>query len=143
MKTWTLSTRIRFGAYFMMFFGVLMSLSLLPPMNGVLMQAVDLVFWPLDGQQQPHRDAPRLMTAVIGGITMGWSVTLLILSGEPAHLAPRSVRKAALMGYLSWFLLDGLGSIIAGAPWNLLGNALFLAFLVVPLLQTSHQRSDA
>ncbi|SMR72001.1 hypothetical protein SAMN04488030_1346 [Aliiroseovarius halocynthiae] len=135
MTDWTVNTRLRFGAYWVIAFGGLMSLSLFPPVSGVLNFAVDMVFWPLDGLQITDSSASKLLTAVIGGITSGWGVTVLLLSGDIADRAPESVRRVALSGYLTWFTVDGVGSVIAGAPWNLLGNTLFLCLLVVPLLK--------
>lgn len=135
MSTWTMNTRLRFGAYWVIAFGGLMSLALLPPIDRVLYVAFDLVFWPLDGIQVADSAASKLLTAVVGGITVGWGVTILLLSRDIADRAPESARRVALTGYLTWFAIDGIGSVIAGAPWNLLGNTLFLCLLAAPLLK--------
>ena len=73
------------------------------------------------------------MTAVAGGICSGWGITLLTLRGAALEAAPAQVRRAALAGYLGWFAIDSTASVLAGVPWNLLGNLAFLALLVLPL----------
>ena len=39
-----------------------------------------------------------------------------------------------LTGYVAWFLLDGLVSVVNGAALNVLGNLLFLVVLLLPAL---------
>ena len=45
---------------------------------------------------------------------------------------PDALRRIVTRAYWVWFLVDGAGSLVAGAPLNILGNAAFLAVLLLP-----------
>lgn len=47
--------------------------------------------------------------------------------------APEAVRKAVLVGLLSWFVLDSSGSIASGNPSNAVINVFVLLLAVGPL----------
>ena len=124
---------LTFGAWTIFGFGLVTALSVLPGVREVWGWLIDLVIWPLDGAEGGSRTDLRLLTAIAGGICAGWGVTLLLLTGKPLEAAPEQVRRAFVAGYLGWFAVDSTASILAGAPWNLLGNLAFLALLMLPL----------
>lgn len=130
------SPAIRFGAWALIALGVLMAIGNLPGPDAVLNWLIDLVFWPIDGTDHMAEPATHLLTAIIGGVIFGWGVMVLGLAGEPTRRNPHLIRRIVISGYLAWFTLDGLGSIVAGAPLNLVGNAAFLALLLWPLRKT-------
>jgi hypothetical protein len=85
----------------------------------------DVIFWPPDGSPgAPALPTERLYAAIAGGLMTGWGV-MLILLGRGATVA-----RAFLAGGLAWFVVDGIGSMFAGVPLNILGNVPFLAAVV-------------
>ena len=85
----------------------------------------DVIFWPVDGSPgAPALATERLFAAIAGGLMTGWGA-MLVLLGRGA-----SVARAFLIGGVAWFVVDGTGSILAGAPLNILGNLPFLALVV-------------
>ncbi|MBS8227392.1 hypothetical protein [Vannielia litorea] len=128
-------TPLRIGAFATLGFGALLTLSTLPSLSGPLAWLIDLVIWPLDGPDGTTAPAARLLTAITGGLAIGWGVLVLGLSGTAFAAAPEAVRRVVIHGYLAWFAADCLGSVIVGAALNVIGNAAFLAVLLVPLMR--------
>ncbi len=91
----------------------------------------DLILCPPDGSRTMSVEA-RLLSAISGGVLEGWGVMLWGLAGRPFETAPDLVRRIVIQSALVRFLVDGAGSVAAGAPLNLIGNAIYLAVLLVP-----------
>ncbi len=123
----------RMGGYIIVATGLFSLLSVIPAFGEPLRWLGDLIIWPLDGQDTLEATTTRLLLAIMGGAFAGWGVMLLLLSRTLAEVAPEALRRAALAGYAVWFVVDGLGSVLAGAPANILGNLVFLVLLVWPL----------
>ena len=64
---------------------------------------------------------------------MGWGVLIWQLAVRVYDYAPDQVRKAVLIGLLSWFFLDSAGSIASGNASNAGFNFLLLLLAVRPL----------
>jgi hypothetical protein len=114
-------------------FGVLVALSALPAANGPTMLLADILFWPPDGAQSWLAAETRLVSAIGGGVMVGWGWVLWVLSGEVMARAPDLARRMILQSVGMWFVIDSTGSVAAGAPLNVLGNLAFLAAFVWPL----------
>jgi len=94
---------------------------------------LDLLSWPIDGATTYASPDTRFLSALTGGFLMGWGVMLWCLSTWVYDLAPAPVRRAVLVGVLSWFCLDSAGSIASGNASNALFNVLVLLLAVGPL----------
>ncbi|UWQ16627.1 hypothetical protein [Jannaschia sp. M317] len=94
---------------------------------------VDLMTPPVAGAEGLTTPEGRLVLAILGGITFGWGVTTWQLAGAPLRATPEPIRKIVLTGFLAWFCLDSLGSVLAGAPWNVVPNIGFLALIAWPV----------
>ncbi|MEM7427700.1 MAG: excinuclease ABC subunit A [Pseudomonadota bacterium] len=95
---------------------------------------LDLAIWPLDGAQRTDLTEIRMLTAIAGGLTAGlgvmqWLITTLVYARDP-----ETGRKILLAGIIIWFVVDGAGSIAAGAPFNAALNLVFFVPFVIPLL---------
>lgn len=120
-----------FGPVF--FFGTMESTA--EPARWVL----DLLSWPIDGQQVYSDPTLRFVSALTGGFLLGWSVFIWCLSGAAYDVAPEAIRRAVVVGFLSWFLLDSAGSIASGNTSNAFFNVLVLLILVGPMWRPAHQ----
>ena len=94
---------------------------------------MDLLNWPIDGAQSFADPTTRFLSALTGGFLLGWGVMIWLLSGAAYDAAPEAVRKAVVIGALSWFFLDSAGSIAAGAWTNALFNTAILLLAVGPM----------
>jgi hypothetical protein len=66
---------------------------------------------------------------------------LWLLSTRLYPREPRLARTIILASVISWFVVDGIGSTLAGAPGNVVLNVVFLALFTVPLWR--HNPSSA
>ena len=94
---------------------------------------LDLLSWPLDGQESLHDSTARFLAAILGGFLLGYGVTIWCLSSMVYNKSPEMVRRSVLIGLCSWFVLDSLGSITGGHASNVAWNAVILLFFVGPL----------
>jgi hypothetical protein len=119
-------------------FGPLCALSAYAPLSGPMGLVLDAVFWPLDGGQGTGQGETRLVLAILGGITLGWGVTIWQLAGAPLARDPGLIRPIIRNGVLAWFVLDSAASFLAGAPLNVAANVVFAAMLLIPLSRGAH-----
>jgi hypothetical protein len=115
-------------------FGVIAVLAALPSTSGVMRFLADLIFWPVDGAQTVSADETRLLSAISGGLMVGWGLLLWLLAARLFPNDPDLGRRLILPSISAWFVVDSLGSIAAGAPFNALFNIAFLPMFFVPLL---------
>jgi hypothetical protein len=114
-------------------FGPISALSAYAPFSGPMGVVLDAVFWPVDGAQGAAASETRLLLAILGGITLGWGVTIWQLAGAPLARDPGTIRPIIRTAVIAWFLLDSTASVLAGAPLNLVPNVVFAAMLLIPL----------
>lgn len=126
--------------------GLALALAAWPPLSAPVALLADLVIWPLDGAEKLAAPETRLFAAISGGVMVGWGVTLWKVA---AHVLPADLplaRSIAMTGLYSWFAVDSLGSIAAGAPLNVIGNvgfvALFLYAFAPPRQRSAATASD-
>ena len=120
---------LRAGAVLVIASGVLVGFGSHPATAGLARLLADVLFWPLEGVQTGAADETRLLAAIGGGVMIGWGLLLWQLAGEPS--AWRVIR----MSVIAWFVADSAGSLAAGAPLNVVGNLVFLALFMIPLLR--------
>lgn len=127
-KFWLKITAIVIGSFGPIFFLGTM-VSTLEPARLTL----DLLSWPIDGATTYSSPDTRFLSALTGGFLLGWGVMVWCLSSWVYDHAPEAVRKAVLVGLLSWFVLDSSGSIASGNPSNAVINVFVLLLAVGPL----------
>jgi hypothetical protein len=127
-KFWLKVTAIVVGSFGPVFFlGTMLATS--EPARWTL----DILSWPVDGQQTYASPDTRFLSALTGGFLLGWGVTIWCLSAWVYDAAPEAVRRTVVIGLLAWFVLDSAGSIASGTPSNALFNILVLLIAVGPL----------
>lgn len=133
MMTSTAGTALKAAAAIVTGFGAIVALAALPSTAGIANLLADLVFWPLNGLPRIDTPAAHLLAAIAGGVLVGWGVTLWFVV---AHVLPKDAVAATgtiRAGILSWFVVDSLASIAAGAPLNAVLNIAFVALFLWPL----------
>ncbi|MGF1477674.1 MAG: hypothetical protein ACFB6S_19180 [Geminicoccaceae bacterium] len=116
-------------------FGILAALAAHPGTAAPFRLLADLVLWPIDGAQSLATDESRILCAIAGGLMCGWGVLLWLVADRLPAQAPGLVKPLILASVVSWFVVDSLASVAAGAPLNAVLNAGFLAMFVVPLIR--------
>ena len=120
--------------------GLLMVAAVVGPAAPLLDRFVDLAAWPLDGAQAVETDAARLLAAISGGLLAGWATTTWLLLRRVHARDPAVGTTVILPGFAVWFVLDGVGSVLAGATFNLVPNTAFLLLFAVPILREHRRR---
>ncbi|MDC0656534.1 excinuclease ABC subunit A [Leisingera sp. SS27] len=115
-------------------FGLALVLALATPLGRALDLFLDLAFLPLDGAQALSPGAAALMTAISGGLMCGFCVLIYLVTEHIYSADPALGRRLLLPALLAWYIPDSLGSLAAGAWFNVVMNTAFLGLLVVPLL---------
>ena len=110
--------------------GVLVAMASVEALEGPALLLLDLMVWPLDGEQRLAGLEPRLLSAISGGVMVGWGALIYLLAGELMHDHPAIVRRIVLVSLGLWFCVDSLGSFAAGVPASLIGNLMFLGLFV-------------
>ncbi|MEL7000445.1 MAG: hypothetical protein AAFP68_19515 [Pseudomonadota bacterium] len=104
------------------------------PVNALSVMFVDLVFLPIDGAQTYAAQETRLLSAIAGGVTVGLGAAVLTVTNA-VYLVDRERGRRVIMTFmLAWFIADGIGSALAGAPFNAVVNCLILLPVTYPVL---------
>ena len=126
-------TWLKIASAVVMGFGILLLLAAHPAMSAPVVLLSDLIFWPIDGTQSVDASETRLLSGILGGVMAGWGILLWMVSTRLYPREPDLARTLILTSIWVWFVVDGIGSTLAGAPLNVLLNVGFLALFVVPL----------
>jgi hypothetical protein len=127
-KFWLKVTAVVVGSFGPVFF-----LGTMLPYSEPARITMDLLSWPIDGQQDFQAPTTRFLSALTGGFLFGWGVMIWCLSVWVYDLAPEFVRRSALAGLFAWFILDSAGSIASGNASNAFINIIILLIAVGPL----------
>lgn len=114
--------------------GILVATGAHAALNGLLVLLADAMFWPLDGVETGATREFQLMSAIGGGVMVGWGVALWILSSRGMREAPEMSKTIIWVSILSWFSVDSGASFLAAAYPNILSNTVFFAIFALPLL---------
>ncbi len=114
-------------------FGLLTAMASLAAMAGPTSFLADLIFWPVDGSQAISSETDRLLAAITGGLCTGLGVLFYLLTTKLYPSDPKLTRLLISTSLGSWFVVDSLGSVAAGAPLNALFNLGFLMLFLPPL----------
>ena len=135
-------TWLKFATAIVIAFGLICLLGSVQATSGVPRFMVDLAFWPADGAPDNPTPGLRLLWAISGGMLTGWGVLIWQVVTQVYAGNPALGRSMILVSVGTWFVLDGAGSIAAGAPMNAVFNIGFLALYVVPLWRPARETSD-
>ncbi|MEM7180043.1 MAG: hypothetical protein AAF518_03965 [Spirochaetota bacterium] len=102
----------------------------------------DLLAWPLDGNPAGFTRIGFALNAVLGGVMVGWGVTMFLLARWVLPNGNEPVRKGILVGILAWYVVDSTGSFVAGLPGNVVLNTLFLLLFLPPLIGLRQKGRD-
>ena len=105
---------LKFGSALVVGFGVVIAMAAYPPTAGIAQFLLDLVIWPVDGVQAISGPEMRLLSAVSGGVMVGWGILLWLVATRLYPKDPGLARTLILVSIGTWFLVDSLASIVAG-----------------------------
>ncbi len=74
----------------------------------------------------------RSLSAVLGGLMIGWEITIMYFS---FHFTKKA-RLFLLIAIVTWFTTDSIGSLLNDLHYNVILNAVFLIFDLLALFLT-------
>lgn len=131
-----LTTRIAWlktGSAVTIGFGVLIAAAAVPALQAPTAFLLDMVFLPLDGAPSTGGEATRILSAISGGVLVGWGLMMWLLATALYAKEPAICRKIILTSIISWFVVDSSMSLAAGAFLNAFFNVGFLVVFAVPV----------
>ena len=105
-----------------------------------------LLFAVLNGSEPLHLNAQmRFSEAVLGAVTLGWSVTLMAAIQAANLLGDRGrpVWRLVTASMVGWWVIDSVLSIATGYGLNAIPNTVFLAAFLLPILRSGVLGSGA
>ncbi len=137
MSFQTSVTCLKISSILLIVLGALFSWTTVGPWAQYNLLFVDFIIGPFDGGQSYSATETRLLAAITGGITTGlgvlfWMITHFVYASDPVL-----GRRMILAGICSWFVVDSVGSMLAGAPFNVIANAGLLLMFVLPVVLVS------
>lgn len=104
------------------------------PIAGINVLFIDLAVLPIDGAQNYAATETRLLAAIVGGLTAGVGAAIYLIARHVYAKDPDLGRKIILSFVLVWFVVDSLGSVLSGAPFNVVLNFSLLILMILPLV---------
>ncbi len=114
-------------------FGVAIVLGAHPATAGAVQFLADMMLWPIDGAQSVTAPEVRLLNAVLGGVMVGWGLVYWLIATRLMPRDPALARSIILVSIGTWFVVDSVASVVAGAPMNAFFNLGFLGAFCLPL----------
>ena len=128
-KFWLKITALVVGG----FVGPILFLGTMPDTSEMARWTLDLLSYPLDGKQTYNDPTTRFLSAICGGVVLGWAAMIWSLSVWVYDKAPKFTRKSTLTGLIVWFIFDSTGSITSGNASNAIVNVGLLLTAAGPL----------
>jgi hypothetical protein len=117
-------------------FGAVLALSAIAALRAPTLLFLDLVFWPLDGQQANLSREAVFGVSLCGAIMLGWGALMLGLARDEKLSREPRIWQIMTTGMVLWFVVDSLASWLAGAGVNVLSNAVFVVAYLVPVVKS-------
>ncbi|MEO0498832.1 MAG: hypothetical protein AAF141_15995 [Pseudomonadota bacterium] len=134
---------VKFSALVLIGFGLLTAAAAHPTMAAPTDWVLRVIMFDLSRDLAINTPEERLMVAILGGIILGWGVTIFAIAEGWYRSAPQAAGRAIVTATTAWFVVDGIGSVLSGSAMNIVPNIGFFAILVLPVLLYSGRKQAA
>lgn len=107
---------------------------------------VRLVYEGLQGAGPLNLDpAMRFTLAVMGGVSIGWAMTMLLVILAAIELGDRArpIWVALTIGLATWFVVDSSLSVATGFALNVIPNIVLMATFMIAVLASGRLKKAA
>lgn len=111
--------------------GILFVLTALPALHLFAHFFLTVAYWPLHSVAPDISVPLPLLLAITGGLTAGLGAMQWALGTYVAPLSSDAAGKVAKITAWVWFCTDSTGSVLVGAPFNVVLNLTFLLLILV------------
>lgn len=134
MQQQTTIVWLKIGSALVIVFGLVTALGANRPTAGLLAFLVDMIKRPVDGAQTIATEEFHLLSAVSGGVMVGWGLLLWLVAVQLYGRDPQLASSMIMTSVGAWFVIDSLASILAGSSLNAILNTSFLVLFFAPLM---------
>ncbi|MEO0636762.1 MAG: hypothetical protein AAFY73_08960 [Pseudomonadota bacterium] len=134
---------VKFSALVLIGFGLLTILGTTPTMAGIADWILRLVMFDFSPAISVNTPEERLLCAILGGVISGWGMMVWMMAEGWYRSDPAIAGRTILVASSVWFVIDGTGSVLAGAASNLVPNIGVYLILVLPVLLYNGHRQAA
>lgn len=132
---------LKFTCWATLVLGLLSSLATFPATERPWILLFDILTWPIDGSPATFERDARALSAVLGGVMVGWMAMFLYLL-EQSSSPSLETMNAILVSLLTWFVTDSFFSAFI-LPGNIALNTATLAiFLPLVLKLRAHAKTQ-
>ncbi len=121
---------MRLSGAVLMGIGALLVLSALPFLHPVAHIFLQVAYWPIKSVPADLSVPSPLLLAIAGGLTVGLGSMQWALGTYVAPVSAPVAAKVARLTAWAWFCTDSAGSILVGAPFNVVLNLSFLILIL-------------
>ncbi|MEM9128739.1 MAG: hypothetical protein AAGA97_03335 [Pseudomonadota bacterium] len=111
--------------------GVLFALAALPVLHPIAHIFLQIAYWPIHAVPTELTVPVPLLLVITGGLTVGLGGMQWALGTYVAPLSAEAAARTAQITAWSWFCIDSAGSILVGAPFNVVLNLSFLLLILI------------
>ena len=135
----TSATLIKFAAWGFIAFAFVWGLAPYTAINAPSRVLLDVLDWPF-GDGAPSLTRSEMWLSSIGaGLVLGVSIMLLGIVAPAIRNGQKQVGRVTAWAFVGWYVMDGLGSAVAGVPSNVFFNTILLIMILVPLLMVRYE----
>ncbi len=130
------NTRARLMMLVAVVFFIYAILWALAPFSSINLPArfiLDISDWPLDNLSAPLDRNTQWLSAISSGLLAAVSIFLAGIVVPAIKENNKSVINTAIFAMLTWYTIDGVGSIAAGVTSNVFFNTVYLILILIPL----------
>ncbi len=95
---------------------------------------LDLADWPLDNLSTPLDRNTMWLSAIGAGLLAAIAIFLGGIVVPAIKEGNQRTIRTTIIAMIVWYVIDGIGSIAAGVSSNVLFNSVYLALVLVPLV---------
>lgn len=134
MTTETSAKFMMIVAITFLIYSLLWALAPYPSINLPARLILDIADWPVDDFREPLDRNTRWLSAIGAGVLAAISVFLGGVVVPAIKRSDSSVIRTTIFAMGLWYIIDSAGSIAAGVASNVLFNSVYLALVLIPLI---------
>ncbi len=139
MSPKTAASFMRFMAIISIFSGIILAIGVVRDVAGISEFFFATLSSGNEGLAGIDTLEAKVALAVAGGVFAGFGAMLLFIAVPAIEEGDARIKRGILFGVLTWFVVDSSASIAGGNPMNAVGNSVFLALYLLPLLWVKKQ----
>ena len=133
---------LKISSILLIVLGALFSWTTTGPLMAANLGLVDFIVWPMDAAQSYTATETRLLAAISGGLTAGFGMCFYMMTKYIYENDPVLGGRMILSSIVTWYVVDGIGSVIAGVTFNVFANITFLVMIALPVLLAMKTRNS-